>query len=61
VQVLPASCLRGSGLVLPPEFRDAVVKESGDYTLEDGQGKQWACSITRKAQASPPGCTVESV
>ena len=55
LQVIPASCLRGSGLVLPPEFRDAVVKESGDFTLENGEGKQWACSITRKAQASPAG------
>ena len=50
LQILPASCLRGSGLVLPPDFRDAVVKESGEFILENGSGEQWNCSITRKAQ-----------
>ena len=33
-QVIPASCLRGSGLLLTPEFRDAVVPETGTYTLQ---------------------------
>ena len=36
LQVIPASCLRGSGLLLTPEFRDAVVPETGTYTLQVG-------------------------
>ena len=50
LQIIPASCLQGSGLVLPAEFRDEVVKDSGAYTLQNSQGKQWPCTITRKTQ-----------
>ena len=106
-QVIPASCLRGSGLLLTPEFRDAVVPETGTYTLQvqpgmvlcrlgaaaaagaacvrahawatgprcrhylgasppcctsipapvqNAEGKQTTCTITRKAQVCLAGC-----
>lgn len=36
--------------MLPAEFRDAVVKDTGAYTLQAEDGKQWPCTITRKQQ-----------
>lgn len=50
LQIIPGSCLKGSGLLLTPEFRDAVVPASGAYTLQNAEGKQTSCTITRKAQ-----------
>jgi hypothetical protein len=48
--VVPASCLDGSGLLLPAEFREAVVPETGRFTLQNAEGKTWPCTITRKQQ-----------
>ncbi|KAI7840076.1 hypothetical protein COHA_006206 [Chlorella ohadii] len=57
-KVIPASCLRGSGLLLTPEFRDAVVPETGTYTLQNAEGKQTTCTITRKAQGAHERCDI---
>ena len=52
-QVIPASCLTGSGLVLAPEFRGAVVPEelgTHAFELRDSAGRAFPVTITHKMQ-----------